>query len=139
MNNKIDIDILKKSLKFLAEFPKYLNISASEYIKVHLRNKKMIEDLIKDRKSKLLTKKLSEYPDISEDEIEEFINWKQKNISIYQLVLGKVFGSIFDFIKLKGRTKKEIQKKILKISEINNSIYNVIENPDIEKLIEQIK
>ena len=131
-----ELTILKKSLIFIKDFPKTVNISSgNEYLKIHNRSIETLKELAQERKSDYILKKVADYETISNVEIDEFVKWKKKDVSIADIIGGKLIGGIIRLFKNKGNTRSQIQQKLVRISEINENLVNVIENPYIEKLI----
>ncbi len=135
MISERELDILKKSLIFIRKFPETLNISSFDYLKIHKRNIETLEEFAKERKSDFISQKILDYPKISISEIDEYLKWKKKDASIVDLVFGKLLGGVFRLAKNKGNSRSAIQEKLKRISEINENIYSVIENPYIEKMM----
>lgn len=131
-----EINILLKSLWFIKDFPQRVDLtSGQEFLTIHNRNVETLKKLSYEKNSEIISKKLEEYDEISKSEIDEYIRWKRKDDSILSLAGGKIVDGIFQFFKKKGNTRGQIKQKLIKISEINEILINIIENPYLEKLM----
>ena len=131
-----ELNILKKSLIFIKDFPKTVNISSgNEYLKIHNRCIESLKKLAQERNSEYILNKIEDYEGISNAEIDEYVKWKKKDVSVADIVAGKLIGGIIRLFKNKGNTRGQIQQKLVRISEINENLVNVIENPYIERLM----
>ena len=133
-----ELEMLKKSLVFIKDFPKTINISSGdEYLKIHNRNIDTLKELAQERNSDYILKKIAEYEAISNVEIDEFVKWKRNDVSLFDVAVGRLIGFIISLFKTKGNTKSQIQQKLVRISETNENLLNVIENPGLEELMNQ--
>ncbi|RRJ89343.1 hypothetical protein EG240_11945 [Paenimyroides tangerinum] len=138
-----EIEILKKSILVINEFNYNIHSinSSKEYLKIHNRNLETILKIARNRNSKFLKTKLSEYPKISEAELDDYINSKRKNINLINLITLFFFRLLYFFvdravrlIKTKGSGPSIIKNKLSKIEETNNYILKVVENPFLEEI-----
>ena len=133
-----ELEMLKKSLVFIKDFPKTINISSGdEYLKIHNRNIDTLKELAQERNSDYILKKIADYEVISNVEIDEFVKWKRNDVSLFDIVAGRLIGFIISLFKTKGNTKSQIQQKLVRISETNENLLKVIENPGLEELMNQ--
>ena len=132
-----EINILIKSLEFISYFPKSLNTTPQEYLKIHQRNIETLSKLSIEKKSVFIASTVEKYETISHSEIEEYIKWKKKDLSFVDLVFGRIISGLISIAKNKGNTRNEIERKLSRISEINIKLKNVIENPYLETVMEQ--
>ena len=129
-----EITILKKSLAFISYFPKSLNTTPNEYLKIHERNIETLSKLSDERKTSFFLDEIKKYDNISLSEIQEYIKWKKKDVGFVDLVFGKILSGLVGIIKNKGNTRNEIERKLNQISEINIKLKNAIENPYLENI-----
>jgi len=102
-----ELEILKKSLIFIKDFPKTMNISSGdEYLKIHNRNIETLKKLAQERKSGYILKKIADYEAVSNVEIDEFVKWKRKDISLVAFAAGRFFGWLINLLKTKGNTSR---------------------------------
>ena len=94
--------ILLKSLNVISNFPKNIHLvnTSNEYLEIHNRNIKMLEELAAERKSVFLKKLISQYPSITLSELELYISNQKKEKSLLSLVGGVLIDSIFNLINL---------------------------------------
>jgi len=131
-----ELEILKKSLIFIKDFPKTMNISSGdEYLKIHNRNIETLKKLAQERKSGYILKKIADYEAVSNVEIDEFVKWKRKDVSLVAFATGRFIGWLINLLKTKGNTGSQIEQKLIRISEINENLLKVVENPGLEELM----
>lgn len=69
----MDIEPLKKSLNLLNDFPEHIYInSGAEYLTIHKRCLKDIEQIAQERGSAYIKGKLKEYPTLTSKEVDEY-------------------------------------------------------------------
>ena len=137
MQNNKEFKILQKSLIIISDFPNDINkiYSGVEFLKIHNRNIKMLLELGRKRKTSFLKNAVLKYPSISAIEVEQFISMKKKDISILQIVGGKIIYFFYGMIRTKGVSIFQIKNKIYKIKYINDKLYKIIEDPIYETLV----
>ena len=128
--------ILLKSLNVISNFPKNIHLvnTSNEYLEIHNRNIKMLEELAAERKSVFLKKLISQYPSITLSELELYISNQKKEKSLLSLVGGVLIDSIFNLIKNKGVSYSQIQNKLNSISDLNEKMYKIVEDPIFEEI-----
>ncbi len=128
--------ILLKSLNVISNFPKNIHLvnTSNEYLEIHNRNIKMLEELAAERKSVFLKKLISQYPSITLSELELYISNQKKEKSLLSLVGGVLIDSIFNLIKNKGLTFNQIQNKLNSVSDLNEKMYKIVEDPIFEDI-----
>lgn len=131
-----EIHILKKSIVLIHDFKDNVhNInSGQEFINIHERNLETIRKITYERNSKYLVTKLDQYPKVNIAHINEYIKINRNEVSLFVFSLGYNFTFIERFIKTKCLFSSQINSKILKITDINKKIWEVIENPYLENL-----
>jgi hypothetical protein len=137
--NESDLLILQKSLKVISDFEDRIVAvnSAKEFLDIHNRNLKMLKELASDRKSDFIKKRITEFPNITEAELDLYIANNKKETSLLKLVGGVLIDSIYNLIKTKGSTPSQIKNKLLEIKGLNERLIKVVEDPIYEELYEK--
>ena len=128
--------ILLKSLNVISNFPKNVHLvnTSNEYLEIHNRNIKMLEDLAMERKSVFLKNLISQYPLMTLSELELYLSNQKKEKSLLSLAGGVLIDSIFNLIKNKGVSYSQIQNKLNSISDLNEKMYKIVEDPIFEEI-----
>jgi hypothetical protein len=130
--------LLIKSLKYIGNFPTQVQANADEYLKIHYRNIEELKLVAEERSSKHIVKLIGNFTPISINELNEYIEWKNKNISLFAFAYGKLIGFFVSAIKNKGNTRQMIQRKLIQNAENSTKLSKIIENPYYEDLYNQL-
>lgn len=128
--------ILLKSLNVISNFPKNVHLvnTSNEYLEIHNRNINMLEDLAIERKSVFLKNLISQYPLMTLSELELYLSNQKKEKSLLSLAGGVLIDSIFNLIKNKGVSYSQIHDKLNSISDLNEKMYKIVEDPIFEEI-----
>lgn len=128
--------ILLKSLNVISNFPKNVHLvnTSNEYLEIHNRNINMLEDLAIERKSVFLKNLISQYPLMTLSELELYLSNQKKEKSLLSLAGGVLIDTIFNLIKNKGVSYSQIQDKLNSISDLNEKMYKIVEDPIFEEI-----
>jgi len=127
-------DLLIKSLKYIAGFPENIYGSADEYLKIHHRNINELQLLAEKRRSAQIPKLVNQFESITKTEINDFIDWKKNDVSLFEASVGRITGTVLKFIRNKGNTRSMIKKKLENIAAISINIAQIVENPYYEEM-----
>jgi hypothetical protein len=134
------LKILKKSLLTISEFVNDITQinSGEEFIKIHKRNIEMLNEYGRRRKSSFIKTSILKYPNISVEEVEQYILNEKKEISIIRLFGGVIIDFFYRLIKTKGITSIKIKQKLDEIKYLNERLYKVIDDPIYESVFSRI-
>ena len=133
----MNIELLKESLNLLNDFPKhiyYIN-SGAEYLTIHKRSLKDIEQIAQERGSAYIKGKLKEYPTLTSKEVDEYIRLKSDDKSLLSLFFERIYIENIICLFRIGSFPHSIKKKICKVANINQEIFRVIEKPILETIL----
>ena len=112
----------------------YIN-SGAEYLTIHKRCLKDIEQIAQERGSAYIKGKLKEYPTLTSKEVDEYIRLKSDDRSLLSLILERVYIENIICLFRTGSFPHSIKKKICKVANINQEIFRVIEKPILETIL----
>jgi hypothetical protein len=140
MENNKETRKLIYSLEMIGDFSEKIDAinSADEFFKIHNRNKRMLQELTKFRNTDYFAEKVNEYPNISENELDEYIKDNNKSGNLILILGGWIFmliALIVKTAKTRGNNLGGTKNKLRTIKSINDSIIHVIKHPGFEELI----
>ena len=134
---KIELDILNNSL-YSYKTNKNINLLNNTLDLINgqsiLSKIKMLEGLSMERKSVFLKNLISQYPLMTLSELELYLSNQKKEKSLISLAGGVLIDSIFNLIKNKGVSYSQIQNKLNSISDLNEKMYKIVEDPIFEDI-----
>ena len=126
----MDIELLKKSLNVLNDFPEHIY-----YLSIYKRCLKDIEQIAQERGSAYIKGKLKEYPTLTSKEVDEYIRLKSDHKSLLSLFFERIYIENLICLFRIGSFPHSIKKKICKVANINQEIFRVIEKPILETIL----
>ena len=133
----MDIELLKKSLNLLNDFPEhiyYIN-SGAEYLSIYKRCLKDIEQIAQERGSAYIKGKLKESRTLSSKAVDEYISLNRDDDRLLSLFFERIYIENIICLFRTGSFPHSIKKKICKVANINQEIFRVIEKPILETIL----
>jgi hypothetical protein len=114
----------------------------SEFLELHLANIQCLGQLSAERKTPYFKEKITEYPALTEAEIENYLSDKDRGRSYGRsgiLYVLEMIPFITNLIRSGGKFPYEVMEKFNSINSINENIIYVLRNPGMEELIQSAK
>lgn len=138
MNNP-NQEKLIKTLLLLAQFPTDVNMvaNAKDFMVMYNRCLSELQDIANRRNSAFIKNMLTQYPQFSEGEIDQFIAEQRGDKSLLSLSLGNFTAKIIELFKSNGYSHRETTERLVTVSTLNIKMSKIVEDSVYEQLYQQ--